>query len=282
MKPLSITLLASGIALAADPVRLDLAHVDIRISDDPTATNRISLRIRDADSGTLYGLQEAVLEVGESARNEIPPGFEVFGAVGSPLWILPQSQDPQLLYLGFSAEGLPPGVFHPDFNIQLVQADGPGDFFAWQFAVSGDLAMAMNSRDGIGPDDAFGIPTGSHQHFNLGFTSDGLFEVVFRVSYRLAGSDDLLESPDQRIRFGVVPYQLPNPAEPATLTLPRWSEGRFHFQVLGTAGAFYRIETSRALDRWESIQEIQTNRSGIADIELPATEDFGFIRAIPR
>ncbi len=282
MKPPFAILLAGGIALAADPVRLNLAHVDIRISDDPTATNRISLKIRDADTGTRYGLHEAVLEVGESARNEIPPGFEVFGAVGSPLWILPQSQDPQLLYLGFSAEGLPTGVFNRDFVVQLVQVDGPGDFFAWQFDLSGELAMAMNSRDGINPDDQLVIPSGSHQHFNLGFTSDGLFEVVFRVTYRLAGSDASIESPDQRVRFGVIPYQLPAPGEPATLALPRWSDGRFHFQLLGTAGAFYRIETSRALDRWETVHEIQANRSGLADVELPALQDFEFIRAVPR
>jgi surface-anchored protein len=282
MKPLPFLLLAGGIALAADPVRLTNQHVDIRISDNPSATNRIHLRLRDADSGISYLPDEAVLEVRPSARNDIPPGFEIFGPVGSPLWILPQSQDLDLLYLGFSAEGLPTSTFHPDFFVRLIQVDGPGHFFVWQFDLSANLVMFMNSRDGLDPLDTVPNSIGSHQHFNIGFTAEGLYQVTFRVSYRLAGSHDLLESADQLIRFGVVPYQLPNPPEPATLSQPRWSNSLFQLQLSGTAGAFYRIESSPNLDRWETVLEIQTNRSGFADLELPALPDFQFFRAVPR
>jgi hypothetical protein len=286
MKPRGVLLrsmlLLIPVALSAVPLTFTNQHVDIRIVDDPTRIPRVGLGIRDSDTGVIHPPGDVVLEIPPAARNEIPPGFEVFGAVGDPLWILPQSQDPGLPYLGFSAEGLPPGVFESRFEIRLVGVDGPGEFFAWQFDSSFNLALFINSRDGIGPEDRVSPALGSHEHFNLGFTAAGYHQVRFRVVCRLSGSNETVESEDVAIRFGVVPYDLPLEGRPAELTMARWEDGSFHFQLHGTAGAYYRIDTSGTLNAWKPYREIQTNRSGIADIELPGGEDRLFVRAVAR
>jgi hypothetical protein len=80
-----------------------------------------------------------VLVVAEAAKTPLPAGTP-FGAEGAPLWILPASQDPTLLYLGLSAEpptltgrpGIPSGVFNGNLTFRLKAVDGPGQFILWQ------------------------------------------------------------------------------------------------------------------------------------------------------
>ncbi len=54
--------------------------------------------------------------MGLAARTTLPadPAFAFLGAVGSPVYILPQVQNPSLVFLGFGTEELPSGLFTAD------------------------------------------------------------------------------------------------------------------------------------------------------------------------
>jgi len=267
-------------ASAADPVILRNQHVDLRIVDRPSESNRLGLVIHDTDSGSNLASTNAILEIPTAARIELPDGFEVLGPMGSPLWILPQNQDPQLMYLGFSAEGIPAGTFDPRFTVNLVRVEGPGDFFVWQFDTFANLVLAMNSRDGVSIDDSFQQLTGGHQHFNWGFNAPGVHEVVLKISNRLAGTTNVVESDEVTVRFGVEPYTLVTPAAVAVLSAPSWSADRFRCTLSGTPGRPYALETSSDLQNWSHAGEVRPAANGTTAVDLVAAAGHRFLRAL--
>lgn len=208
---LTIGCLGLFIAHPDDRVRLTTEHVDLRVvyqADDPT--NKLALVVRDDDHGASYRSNEVALVVAENARLILTGDLPPFGNAGDPLWILPQTQDPALLYLGLSTEGLPAGLFPDGPVLFLRAAHGPGHVFVWQ-AFLGGLELRVNSRDGLDDNDVIPLVAGSHSHWNFGFTTNGVFELVFEVQGRRAGAatnDFSLPTP---IRFEVEP--LPPPAE---------------------------------------------------------------------
>lgn len=220
MKLFGILLWLSAFAAWSDDfsltnrVRFTNQHVDVRIVWDTVAsTNGLSLRIHDGDHATNYLATNAVLVALESSKLTLPDGFEVFGAAGSPFWVLPQSQDPALLYAGFSAEGLPRNLFDGSFNIRLRSVNGPGNMFIWQAAEFGSLEIFVNTRDGIDDSDRVPINIGGHGHYNFGFTTNGLYEVVFQPVGRFLGADTNLFGDEVAILFAVEPIPTNTPPE---------------------------------------------------------------------
>lgn len=199
----------SGRAGTNDLVQLVTEHVDFRILYQPGEPNPLAIVLRDEDRRVNHAATNAILVVSEDARLEVPPGFEIFGEAGAPLWVLPQSQDPRLLSLGFSAEGIPFDVFGGPLTFSLRAVRGAGDFLAWQADALGGLLIKMNSRDGLSDADATQPIIGSHEHFNFGFTSNGVYELTFQVSGRRLGEATNLVSEPTIFTFHVLPLPVP-------------------------------------------------------------------------
>jgi surface-anchored protein len=128
---------------------------------------------------------------------------------GAPIWVLPQTLDPNLLYLGIAAEEVGSGIFDNDqvfWNLKSVS--GPGHFAIWQNGGFGNPIVKMASADGITPGDQFLVPAGGHQHANFGFTALGLYQVGLSVGGYIGGQ--WVESDTAFYNFEAVP-------EPATL-----------------------------------------------------------------
>ena len=213
---LTVPLALLGLIHAGDRVRLTVEHVDLRVMYQPEdATNKLALVVRDDDHAATYLSNQVALVVAESARLELPGDIPPLGSAGEPLWILPQTQDPALLYLGLSTEGVSPAVFPDGVALYLRAVQGPGHAFAWQAGLGG-LEVRFNSRDGCDDSDRIAMPAGSHAHWNFGFTSNGVYELVFEVQGRRAGvetNDFSLLTP---IRFEVEPLP-PEPSRPFVL-----------------------------------------------------------------
>ncbi len=194
-------------------VQLKNEHVDLRVLYTPTAeTNQLRLVIRDEDQRLNHDATNAILMVPLSAQVFLPPGFDAFGTEGDPLWILPQSQNPELLYLGISAEGIGGGNFTGPITLRLLSVDGPGSFFLWQFDSFSGLNMVMNSRDGISETDTVPLFTGSHSHYNWGFGSKGLHSIIVQASARRPGETNDIVSLPTAFLFAVEPLpDLPPP-----------------------------------------------------------------------
>jgi surface-anchored protein len=272
--------MAHGAAQSNEPVRLTNEHVDLRIIYAPGTTNELYLVAHDSDSRTNYASTNVVLVVRESAETTIPPGFEQFGEPGSPFWILPASQDPQLLYLGISGEGLPAGTFASAPVVHLRQVQAPSWFFLWQFDPGGNLLMRMNSRNGIGPDDAVAAPVGSHAHYNWGFSSNGVYQVTFQVEGRLIGATTNLTAQPTTFRFEVEPVPV-GPVSPAVLFAVMADATHLRCQLTGDPGANYQLQSSPDLMTWTNVELVTAGASPIpVAVLLPVGGGPLFVRAL--
>lgn len=186
-------------------VFLRTEHVDLRVDYNPARTNALTLFVRDEDRGVDHPPDGAVLVVGASAELALPADFPPLGQAGEPLWVLPASQDPALLYLGLSTERNPPGVFAGPIALRVTAVDGPGLFFLWQNTPAGDLVFKVNSRDGLGPEDGDDLPVGAHSHYNWGFTARGFYRITFTATGRRIGNTEELTSGPVVFTFHVEP-----------------------------------------------------------------------------
>ncbi|MFO1498210.1 MAG: choice-of-anchor M domain-containing protein [Verrucomicrobiota bacterium] len=240
-------------------VPLTVEHTDIQGVFDATATNKLTMVAFDVNHTVAYQSDEVALVVAEAAKTPLPSGTP-FGPEGAPLWILPASQNPALLYLGLSAEppsaagrpGILSGVFNGNLVFQLKSVDGPGSFFLWQSG-GGGFDVQMDTADGITDADAHMQIIGSHEHFNWGFTTNGVYRVTFQLSGLLAGSTNI-SSPDTTFTFNVLP--LATNAPPASIQLSdakAAAVGGFAFDVIGAANMTVEVQGSEDLKQWSLV-----------------------------
>lgn len=240
---------------------LTVEHTDVQMVYDAAATNNnLSIVIFDVNHTATYKSNEVALVVAENAKVLLPAGTP-FGPEGAPLWILPQSQDPTLLYLGTSAEpptaagrpGVPAGAFSGNLTLRLKGVDGPGQFILWQASQFGGFDVQMNSADGITDADFHTVIVGSHEHFNWGFTTNGVYHVAFQVSGQLAGSTNI-SSALIPFEFDVLP--LPTNAPPANIALqsPKaLATGEFTFDLAGAVNLSVEVQASEDLKQWTAV-----------------------------
>jgi hypothetical protein len=266
---------------------LTVEHTDLQAAYDPT--NLLSLLVFDVNHTAAYKSNEVILVVAEVAKRILPAGTP-FGAEGTPMWILPQSQT-NLLYLGTAAEppeagrpGVPSGVFTENLNLRLVSVDGPGNFFLWQASQFGGFNIAMNSADGITDADAHTVIIGSHEHFNFGFTTNGVYNIGFQLSGQRVGDSTNMLSPITPITFNVLPLPTNTPPAKIQLTGPKLAtDHAFTFNVVGASGSI-DVQGSEDLNRWTSTLTNVTVTTSPQAIVIPAdlTKTHRFFRTLVR
>lgn len=211
---LALALVALPAAAQTEVGYLTDGHADLGIRYSPTDTNRLSLAANDDDHGASYPPDQVVLVVNEAARFDLPAGTP-FGDAGDPLWILPQSQYPGILYLGLSTETIAPGTFTGPLTVTLKSLDLPGRvatnvterFYVWQAGHLGEFNVLVNSPDGLTSGDALSLPASGHAHFNWGFSTSGLWHVTFQASGRVTGEASPLASTNLTFAFHVLPLR---------------------------------------------------------------------------
>jgi surface-anchored protein len=115
-----------------------------------------------------------------------PPGVEfdfIGNTEGEPLWLIPEVQEFDRPWLGFSSESLVITDWI-SLEIGLVAMSGPsgGHFSLSQSSPFGDLNVKMATFDGISSEDAFDSIIGSHAHYNWIFSKSGIYELEFIIN----------------------------------------------------------------------------------------------------
>ena len=219
MKPKTITLAALVSLTAATGQAQTLihsGHVDIGVGFEDGA---FDLHIHDETNDIEYsppsGPNGAILELPDSSSTAVSTDlkFSFLGAVGDPLWVLPNTQRADLIFLGFAAEEIEKGIFVGDsVRFHLRNVSGPGQFTVYDFDSFGDPKVVMNTRDGISQADGFNTPAGGHADLNWAFSAPGNYAVELSVSGTRVEGGQFLESPVVSYSFAVVP-------EPGTIAL---------------------------------------------------------------
>lgn len=213
------------------PVVLTNEHTDIFALD---YAGGLSLSIDENDNEITYQTDDVLLHVGRQAKGVQPAGtqWNFLGAgTGNPVWILPQTQNSNLLYAGANASGVNASPFPPYFEsdprinstgrwlkLSLTDVRGPGHFSLYQSGTFGNPTVWMSSfSGGVTASDALFTVPGSHVHANWAFTQRGIYEIDIQASGFLgAGQTNPTASAVTTYYFGVE-TQLSCPVSVASL-----------------------------------------------------------------
>jgi surface-anchored protein len=194
---------AAGPATAATTVTLDSGHVDvfgIAFED-----NQFHLHVHDEGTNTEYEPSQVRLAVKPEARTEVPndPAYAFLGAPGRPVWILPQVEDPQLLWPGIATEEVEPGVFVNDsLTLKVECVSGPAGFSIFTTDPVGAPSVLVDSGNGL--PDPVAVSAASHLHANWAFEAAGDYTITVRASGTLAATGRKVTSALATYKFKVI------------------------------------------------------------------------------
>ena len=197
----AVTTLSSG--------HVDIFEVHYDSAVDPA---EFALHVHDHDTGGHLEPANVILQVNESSYFSSPGALS--GVLGSSAYILPASQEPDMLYGGVSAIG-PAGVFQSNrITIRMVSAGSlnPGNFVLYRFDGSGNLQIGLQARGAGVEIRQFTVPVGGHEHWNWGFSAPGVYTYEFQGVGVKNTNLSVLETPVELFTFQVIP-------EPSTGTL---------------------------------------------------------------
>ena len=229
---------------------LSTGHTDVGIVYEDNTWNLHIGRHEDSPPAE-YAPSEAILQVAPAAKTSIPanPTFRFLGESGASIYVLPEVQNPALLFLGLGTEELASGLFLNDqVTLSLKAVTGPGQFFVYDVGALGTPTVFMNSRDGSSSDDAVTLTAGGHRHVNWAFNAPGSYQVTFEASGTLATDNQFTSS------------------GPVTYT----------FKVLGELPWLQLVQTSNLLHlRWQSELNVSYQIQNCADVVAGNWTDWG-------
>ncbi|OKI71633.1 choice-of-anchor M domain-containing protein [Micromonospora sp. CB01531] len=213
----SLVTTAAGPASAQESVVLSAGHVDavdvhykdgqlgLKVHDDtvqPSVT-------RDPRDVTFQALPQAAVEVPDL------PEYAFLGPAGSTVWLLPMTQDPNLLWPGWNTTRLPSGVFRAEkISLSLLDVSGPGRVSVFMTDPVGQPLIRFRSDDGL--PDAIDVPVGTHAHANWVFGALGSYTLTFRADATLTDGRQVSTGP---VAYQFVVGDLPDPNPQVQLSI---------------------------------------------------------------
>lgn len=169
-------------AMAAEKVVLSAGHtdaVDVHYTDD-----KLTLKVKDdtVSPAAIRDPADVTFQALPASRTEVPDleAFAFLGAPGTPIWMLPQVQDPALLWPGWNTTELGSGVFAGDkVTISLVGVDGPGAVTVFDTSSLGQPTIRFRSADGL--PDRLDVPVHTHAHASWVFGAEGRYTLKFQA-----------------------------------------------------------------------------------------------------
>jgi surface-anchored protein len=221
MRPIALVAAVCALALAATAVAEDgmvfsVGHVDV--IDIALEDGMLEMGIHAHDLDVEFEPEEVVLFAKPESRTRVPsdPQFSFLGSPGANVWILPQVQQPRILWPGFATEEIDMGALAGDtVELRLVGEAGPGTMIVYSTDAFGTPMVQLNSRSGP---YMIPLPVGSHAHSNWAFTATGRYELTFEASGRLAGSGAMISTGNVTYVFDVGTLMVEAEEEPAEIS----------------------------------------------------------------
>lgn len=178
------------------PTIFSSGHIDA--FDIDYVSDNLSLDIRDSTANPVNDdlpASNALLDVPPEALSTVPSGssFACLGTAGSPVYLLPQQQDVNLLWPGWDAADVPSGVLtNNKVALQLVSWRIPaGARFGLYTTNLGAPTFRLNTNSAPGcqvtswPDG--GITQGTHGHAWWAFSAAGTYTFTVRATATTTG-----------------------------------------------------------------------------------------------
>jgi surface-anchored protein len=212
MRALVVAAVVAGVAApaATAQVVLETGHVDAVAP--AFAGGALTLQVKDGTvpSAPVFRSPSDVLfrvkaEARRTVQAGLPPSYAFLGPPGSTIWLLPQvqSDNPAVVWAGWSSESIPAGQFAGNqLQWRLAGVDGPGAAQLYETDAFGSPRVIFDSADGL--PDTEPKATGTHAHFNWVFHAAGLHRLQFEVSGTPAGASAPVTTGPVEYRFEVV------------------------------------------------------------------------------
>lgn len=172
-------------ASAAPLVVLDQGHVDV--VDVEYADGELELHVHDetVDPAVERDPADVLFGVRSGARTTVPadPAYAFLGDAGDDVWVLPETQDPELLWPGLSTEEVTAG---DAVDLRLLAVRGPGAVSVFTHDPFGAPEVLLDSGNGL--PDQLTLPVGTHTHANWAFTAAGTYRLVVRATVTIDGA----------------------------------------------------------------------------------------------
>lgn len=145
--------------------------------------------IRIDPAETLFQLADSA-----SSRKRVPDGgqYAFIGASGDQFWLAPQTQDPGLIWPGFSTEDekLAGQLRGGTVSVRLLGAEGPGRVEVYLQETFGPKRV-FSSAESL-PAWSMGVP--QHTHMNWAFTEPGSYALTFEMEAKIGGATQRAQS----------------------------------------------------------------------------------------
>jgi surface-anchored protein len=169
--------------VASGKITVERGHVDAlapRLVD-----GGLRVHVKDGSVvGTVTWREPADVEfkVTNAARVALPDAaaLSFLGAAGGQIHLLPQQEQPGILWIGWSTEELKPADVTGPVTWTLTSVTGPGPFGLFTTGSFGAHSVIFNSTDGL--PDTHSVALGTHAHANWAFGKPGRYRLDFTVS----------------------------------------------------------------------------------------------------
>jgi putative ABC transporter-associated repeat protein len=193
----------SWLALAAALTVLSDGHVDYaaRLVD-----GQLQAVVKDGTAGPEHVVWRdpatVVFALGDNARTTIPttPQLRFLGVPGAPVWLIPQVQQPGVLWAGWNTEELTAAQVAGPVRWTLAAVDGPGTVAVFQTGAFGDVDVVFDSADGL--PDTREIPLGTHAHGTWTFSQPGRYRLTFTTAATAATGAPLADTRTLAVTVG--------------------------------------------------------------------------------
>ena len=195
------TVLVTATAAHAVTV-LSVGHVDV--VDAEYENGELEIAVFDEDNEVEYDPADVVFKALPGSAVAVPddPAYAFLGAPGSTVWVLPEVQDPDLLWPGIAAEEVESGVFVNDtLSLRILKVRGPNGLSVFRTGPAGEPIILADSEDGL--PDAIPLTAGLDEHANWAFEAPGTYRVTVRVTGRLAATGEVVRSDREVLTFKV-------------------------------------------------------------------------------
>ncbi len=250
-------------------LRLKEGEIDLGVAYEEGA---FDLHLHDHAADIEYESGDARLFAAVLAKTTVPedPKFNFLGTPGDAVWILPQREDPHLLFLGLAGEEIEARVFQDDrVELSVVGLEGPGDLFLYSVDGLGAVNVHFNTGDGVTGADHYDVGAGSHAHANWAFSEPGIYELTLQASGTLT-EGGAVQSEPVTFTFEVEPIEL-------NIDIVQ-DHGHIELLLASQEGIVYQMETSTDLQTWTEEGEPFEGTGHDMAMELPDESEALYTR----
>lgn len=190
----------SGGAVKAAPVEYTSGHGDIGLAFED---GELELHYHFDNTAVLDGSSpmseiefepdEIYVRLGDDTRGTATSSIAFLGlSAGDDAWVLPQNFTTGLPFLGIAADELD-STFSAA-SLSLTSFSGPGEFAIWQTGGLSGTSVRMQTNDGVDEmDDVVNLSIGGHDHYNYGFTAEGVYTLGISAEAELAAGGSVID-----------------------------------------------------------------------------------------